>query len=263
MLLSWAFAIEPGCWSVRETALDLPDLDPKLHGFRIAVLTDLHVGAPHIDLQTLDEVVEATNAANPDLVVILGDLVIHGVTGGEFVEPEPIAESLAKLKAEHGVVAVLGNHDWWYDGHRVTRALQSVGIPVLDDDAIALEHTAAPLFIAGVSDRWTRPHDIDRALRDVPDDATVLAITHNPDIFVDIPARVSLTLAGHTHGGQVRIPLWGPPVVPSDHGRRFAEGHVVEDGRHLFVSAGVGTSILPVRFLVPPRVDLVTLHARR
>jgi predicted MPP superfamily phosphohydrolase len=194
--------------------------------------------------------------------VILGDLVIHGVKGGEFVEPEPIAASLAKLRAEHGVIAVLGNHDWWYDGERVTAALRAEGITVLEDSAIAVEGVSPPLWIAGVSDRWTRAHDVARALAEVPDDAVVVAITHNPDVFVDVPPRVALTLAGHTHGGQVQVPGWGPPVVPSEFGMRFAAGHVEEEGRHMFVSVGVGTSILPVRFLVPPRVDVLTLRAR-
>ncbi|MEM6992395.1 MAG: metallophosphoesterase [Myxococcota bacterium] len=256
----WAVLVEPGWWRVDRTTVALPRLDPRLDGLKIAVLTDLHVGAPHINLRELEEIVAATNAASPDLVVILGDLVIHGVQGGTFVEPEPIAGRLAQLEAPLGVVAVLGNHDWWYDGPRVTQALRDRDIVVLDDDAVALEHTA-PLWVAGVGDLWTRNHDIDRALRDVPPDATCVLITHNPDIFVDVPDRVALTLAGHTHGGQVRFPLVGAPVVPSKYGNRFAADLVVEDGRHLFVSVGIGTSILPVRFGVHPRVDLLTLEA--
>jgi predicted MPP superfamily phosphohydrolase len=94
----------------------------------------------------------------------------------------------------------------------------------------------------------------------VPAGAPVLVFTHNPDIFVDIPPRVSLTLAGHTHGGQVYIPFIGRPIVPSHYGERFAIGHVVEGGRHLFVTPGLGTSIIPVRFLVPPEISVLTLE---
>jgi predicted MPP superfamily phosphohydrolase len=94
----------------------------------------------------------------------------------------------------------------------------------------------------------------------VPDGAPVLLLTHQPDVFPEVPASVSMTLAGHTHGGQVRFPFIGPPVVPSRYGARYAEGHIVEDGRHMFVSTGVGTSIIPVRMFVVPRVDV--LHLR-
>ena len=95
------------------------------------------------------------------------------------------------------------------------------------------------------------------ALAAVPDEAPVLVFTHNPDLFPEIPERVSLTIAGHTHGGQVYLPGIGRPIVPSRYGERFAIGHVVERGRHLFVSSGLGTSILPVRFLVPPEVAAI------
>jgi predicted MPP superfamily phosphohydrolase len=97
----------------------------------------------------------------------------------------------------------------------------------------------------------------------VKDDAPVILMTHNPDVFPLVPERVALTLAGHTHGGQVRLPFVGAPVIPSRFGRRFAAGHVVEGGRHLFVATGVGTSILPVRFRVPPAVAVLTLVAER
>ena len=102
--------------------------------------------------------------------------------------------------------------------------------------------------------------DVSRALSAVPSDATrIIALTHNPDLFPQVPARVTMTLAGHTHGGQVRLPFWGSPVVPSRFGQRYAAGHVIENGRHLFVTTGIGTSIIPVRFGVPPSIALLTL----
>jgi len=118
-------------------------------------IADLHTGAPHITLEKVADVVARVNAARPDLVVLLGDYVIHGVLGGHFVEPERTAAALRGLAAPLGVVAVLGNHDWWYDGDRVSRALAAV-----------------------------------------PEAAPVIVLTHNPDVFVHVPARVLLTLAG-------------------------------------------------------------------
>ena len=146
---------------------------------------------------------------------------------------------------------VLGNHDWWLDGPRVSAALASAGITMLEDSALAVAD--GRLWLAGVSDYREGAHDVARALRDVPGDAPTIVFTHNPDVFPDVPARVTLTVAGHTHGGQVDLPLIGPPVVPSRYGRRYAEGHVIEDGRHLFVSPGTGTSILPARVFIRGR----------
>lgn len=250
----YAFAIEPGRLQVVTTPIAIEPWPAS--GLRIAVLADLHVGAPHIDLERLDDVVAETNASDPDIVVIVGDLVIHGVAFGTFVEPEPIAAGLANLRARHGVYAVLGNHDWWYDGERVTAALVAAGITVLEDQAV---RTDAGVWIAAVGDKWTRPANVDAALAEVTDDAPVVVITHNPDVFPKIGPRASLTIAGHTHGGQVDLPIFGPPIVPSDFGQRYAQGLVIEDGRRMFVSAGIGTSILPVRFRVVPRIDVLVL----
>ena len=182
------------------------------------------------------------------------------MTGGTFVEPEPIAEELKRLRAPLGVYAVLGNHDWWFDGERVTRALRGAGLGVLENQAVRIERGGGAFWLAGIADLWTRTPDVHGTLRQVSTDDPVLMFTHNPDIFPGVPPRVSLTLAGHTHGGQVNLPLLGRPVVPSRFGQRYAFGHVVERGRHLFVRGGVGTSIIPVRFRVPPEVVILNLE---
>ena len=231
------------------------DLGP----LRIAALADLHTGAPHITVDKVREIVSSANAARPDLILPLGDYVIHGVVGGRFVHIEPTAAVLRDLQAPLGVFAVLGNHDWWYDGPRTARALEAVGIHVLEDTAAEVAVRGRPLWITGVSDARTRPAVIGRALTPVPEGAPVIVLTHNPDLFVRVPPRVLVTLAGHTHGGQVNLPVLGRLIVPSRFGERFAIGHVHEDGRDLFVSPGIGTSIVPVRFRVPPEISLLTV----
>ncbi len=228
---------------------------------RIAILTDLHVGSPFNGPGKLRDVVERTNAARADIICILGDVVIQGVVGGRFVPPEQIASELKALRASSGVFAVLGNHDGWLDHERVKRALALNGIRVIEESAVRTTTLAGPLWIAGISDLWTGVHDVRAALAAVDNDEPVILLTHNPDVFPDVPARVALTLAGHTHGGQVRLPFVGRPIVPSQFGQRYAAGHVIEDGRHLFVATGVGTSILPVRFRVPPSVTVLTIKS--
>lgn len=255
---AWAFWLEPASLRVHETTLALEKWPRELDGLRIAVLADLHTGSPWNGETNLRRVVEETNRAAPDLVLVAGDLVIQSVAGGDFVPPEASGAILASLDAP--TYAVLGNHDWWLDGPRVMGALRGAGVTVLEDSAAALAAGGHPFWLAGISDFWEAPHDVDRALSAVPPEAPVLAFTHNPDVFPEVPARVALTVAGHTHGGQVAFPLVGRPVVPSEYGERYALGHVREGGRDLFVSTGVGTSILPVRFRVPPEVTVLTLR---
>jgi uncharacterized protein len=258
-LLTWAVIVEPGQLVVRETRVLSPRWPAGRPPLRVAVLTDLHVGSFRNGLDRLDEVVARTNAKKPDLVVVLGDLVIHDVLLGRFVDPETTAARLGGLRAPYGVVGVLGNHDWWLDGERVRAGLERAGIRVLENDAIPIAEGPRRFWVAGLGDLWTRPVSIVRALASVPADEPVLLLTHGPDVFPDVPPRVALTLAGHTHGGQVALPVVGRLVVPSRYGQRYAQGLVIEDGRALFVSPGIGTSLLPVRFRVPPEISMVTL----
>jgi predicted MPP superfamily phosphohydrolase len=255
----WAFWLEPAGLSVVEERVNIRW---PARSLRIALLTDLHIGSPFNGMAKLRRVVDRTNAARPDLICILGDLVIQGVLGGRFVAPEEIAMELERLHAAAGTVAVLGNHDGWFDHDRVRDALERNGIRVLEETAARLDTPAGPVWVAGVSDVWTGRHDVIAALSAIPEDLDpVLLLTHNPDIFPLVPERVTLTLAGHTHGGQVRLPFIGRPIVPSRFGQRFAAGHVVEGGRHLFVATGLGTSIIPVRFRVPPAVTILSLES--
>ena len=227
---------------------------------RVAVLADLHVGSPFNGISKLHQIVDLTNSLKPDLIIIPGDFVIQGVLGGSFVTPEEAAAVLARLAAPLGVWASMGNHDYWLDARRVTAALEKQKIGVLEDNAVRIQRGDTHFWLVGISDFWEGPHDVRKAMSQVKSDAPVLMFTHNPDIFPTLSNRFSLLIAGHTHGGQVHLPLLGRPIVPSKYGQRFAYGHVVENGRHIFVSPGLGTSILPVRFRVPPEVTLLELH---
>jgi predicted MPP superfamily phosphohydrolase len=260
---AWGFWWEPQRLVVTRAELKLPGLPRELSGLRVALLSDLHVGSPFWDLPALARLVERTNAEKPDLVLLAGDYQINDVPGGVFVEAEAIAEGLSHLRAPLGVHAVLGNHDWWNDGERTRRAFEQHGIHVLEESAQQLSHAGATFYVVGLADQMTRPSSPKTAFAGVPAGAPTLCLVHEPDVFESFPRldlSPTLTLAGHTHGGQVWLPLLGRRVVPSAYGERYAYGHVVENGRHLFVTSGVGTSILPVRFFVPPEIALLTLR---
>lgn len=257
----WAFYFEPASLRNDTYDLSLPRWPKACDGIRVAVLADLHQGSPFNGLDKLEYIIALTQAAHPDLILLAGDYVIHGVPGGTFINPDAMVPYFSRLSAPMGVFAVLGNHDHWFNPTVVAQALHAAGIPVLEDAALPAGAGACRVWIAGVSDLWTSAHDVPTALAQVPSDATVIVLTHNPDIFTQVPPRVALTIAGHTHGGQVYLPFIGRPVVPSRYGQRYAIGHVVEDGRHLFVSSGLGTSILPVRFLVPPEISVLRIRS--
>jgi uncharacterized protein len=252
VVLGYAFLIEPARLVVHRQ--DIPGTG--LPHRRVAVVSDLHAGANFIDRDKIRRLVDLVNGESPDLVLLLGDFFNNGPNGGGQLRlaPEDVAHELARLRARDGVFAVLGNHDWWLDGERVAAALGAAGISVLENQA----QKAGDLWLVGLADAMTREPDVRRALAAVPDDAACLVFMHDPDVFPEIPARVPLTIAGHTHGGQVRLPWLGRPIVPSRFGQRFAAGLIEEAGRRLFVTTGVGTSLYPVRFGVPPEIALLT-----
>jgi hypothetical protein len=160
------------------------------------------------------------------------------------------------------VYAVLGNHDWWLGEHRVTRAFERVGIRMLTNDAVRLERNGSTLWLAGLGDYFTHKTELEKTMRSITSSDPILALTHTPDVFLKLPPQFVLTLAGHTHGGQVNLPLLGRRVVPSDFGEKYAIGFVEEGERRLFVTPGIGTSILPVRFRVPPEISVLTITAK-
>jgi predicted MPP superfamily phosphohydrolase len=258
VLAVYAFFIEPARLTVREEDIVLPGWQGQ--PLRIALIADIHAGAPFITERKIRSLVASTNATRPDLVFLLGDFVIEGVVGGRFIPPERSADILRGLQPRYGTFAVLGNHDGWLDRERVQTALTANGIRVLRNEQAVVQAGAKEFVIAGLADVMTDRPDIESLHADAARQTIVL--THNPDVFPKIPPFVTLTIAGHTHGGQVFLPLIGRPIVPSRYGERYAAGHVVEEGRHLFVTTGVGTSIIPVRFRVVPEVVVLRVRAR-
>jgi predicted MPP superfamily phosphohydrolase len=236
---------------------------------RVAVLADLHAGAPLVTADRVAGIVDATNALAPDMVLLLGDYGPVSLLVRDPYRPAEIASILGQLRAPLGRFCISGNHDWWEDPAVMARRggepewlreLRLAGIRPLQNAAVRLPQG---FWLAGVDSQiaygWNRgADDLPRALAAVTDDAPVILMAHEPDIFATMPDRVALTLCGHTHGGQVRI-LGYSPRVPSRYGNRYAYGLVEEGPRRLIVSGGLGTSKIPVRFGVPPEIVLVTL----
>jgi len=255
-LAAWAGWIEPRRLVVRDVELAVPNWPASLSGLRAGVMSDLHAGVPHAGLDKIARAVDALNARAPDIHLLLGDYLDSSQKLRRKLAPEAVAAQLARLRAPLGTVAVVGNHDWRSSGDRMWRALEAEGITVLEDHAVKV----GEFWVAGLGDMRHRMPNVVHALRAVPVDEPVIVLSHDPDLFPRIPDRVALTLSGHTHGGQVAIPLIRRPLMPSHYGERYARGHIVEHDRHLLVTSGIGTSGLPIRFLAPPEVLNLTLR---
>jgi predicted MPP superfamily phosphohydrolase len=249
--------IEPRRLVTVHRTLRLPRWPKALDGLRLGLLSDLHAGAPYAGLKQIARAVERLNEEAPDAILLLGDYVdAHPLWGGR-IAPEAVARELACLQAPLGTYAVLGNHDWKQVGDRMWTALHNAGIEVLENRVV---HTG-DIYIAGLADLRRRRPDLPGALAGVPAGAPVVLLAHDPDVFPYVPDRVALTLSGHTHGGQVAIPGLRRLAIPSRYGERYARGHVVEDGRHVYITSGLGTSGLPVRLFAPPEVVVLELVA--
>lgn len=266
----YAVAIEPR-FRLVVTEWDVPTPKwPHARPLRIVVLADVHAVEPWMPASRIGAIVAEANQLGGDIIVLLGDYV-SGI-GERFrigrVRATEWSPPLAGLSAPLGVHAIMGNHDWWSDLDAAKGALTAAGIAVYQNRAVRMGG-AVPFWLAGTDSLLAHPlgggrfrgaDDLPGTLEQITDDAPTVLLAHEPDMFVDVPDRFALTLSGHTHGGQVALPFLGRPVVPSAYGQRFAYGHVQEDGRDLVVSGGLGCSIIPVRFGVPPEITVVTLR---
>lgn len=238
---------------------------------RIAAIADIHACEPWMPVSRIDHIVARTNRLDPDLIVLLGDYVAGMRRFRSAIVPmRDWSNALSRLKAPLGAYAILGNHDWWVDGPETRRHIEKAGIPVLENQAVSIDLPGGGSFwLAGLGDQLAIPlagggfrgvDDLDGTLDHITDtDRPALLLAHEPDIFPQVPSRIDLTLSGHTHGGQVRLPFVGTPLVPSRYGSRYAYGHIIEDRRQLIVSGGLGCSMLPVRFRVPPEITLIEI----
>lgn len=226
---------------------------------KIALLSDTHAIWPWMTPAHINEIVQSVHEQHPDLVLLLGDYVgTHPF--GFPVNPVAGITPYTKLSAPCGVFAVIGNHDL-HPPSQWPAALVATGISVLQNQAQEINCGGRKFWIAGLAELWWQHTDIAQTLAHVTDGNPVIVAMHNPDSFPNLPSSVALAVAGHTHGGQIHLPFYGPveQVIPSRYGLRYVYGHVAENGNDLVVTSGLGMTGIPLRFLNPPEISMVTL----
>jgi len=274
-LLAYSYFIEPFCLVVNEKEIVIDGWEKEFDGFRAVLISDIHGGSHGVDAEQIQRMVETANAQDPDAIFILGDSIATTHIKTIIMMPVPeTAYLLSGLRAKHGVFAVMGNHEGAYDPKFVTREFEKAGINVLDGEVAFIEKNGKRLRILGLRDHlemttWAdTANDAKGLLAPSEGTGSVIVLEHSPDVLQAITGELLISnelkimFAGHTHGGQVWLPIFGYPIVPSSYGQKYAAGHVKDAGLDMFVTTGIGTTTLPFRFMVPPEIALITIRSK-
>jgi len=246
--------LEPEWLAIEYVTIPIPRLKPLFEGFRIVQMSDFHLH-PYTQIDQIVNAVDEANRLKPDLVVLTGDFVLENADS--IYELAPV---LSRLNAKYGVFSVLGNHDLWTNASVVRSGLEEIGLPVMKNSGISLSIGQDMINLAGLDAAWDGQPDLNLALRDLPQGIPTILLMHEPDtadIFSQ-DKRVSLQLSGHTHGGQVRIPIMGAPVLP-DYGKKYDSGLYRVNEMWLYTNRGIGVIGPPVRLNCRPEITEITL----
>lgn len=241
----------------RRVDLRIQGLDPRLDGYRIVHLSDMHIGALTPSWWAM-RWVERANAEGADAVVITGDFVTSGVAFHQ-----DIADTVGKLVAKDGVFCSMGNHDYFGEGEPLISLIRERGPKVLRNEGVVIEREGAQLYLAAIDDTWTKRADLDLALKERPDNVPTVLLAHDPDRFPQIAKRkVDVVLSGHTHGGQVAMPFLSRWINASKLAHHFHIGAYQDGDSTLYVHPGLGTTGPPIRLGAAPAVVIHTLRSK-
>lgn len=272
--LSYSYFVEPHRLVVKAQTIRVANWNPAFDGLRVALVSDVHGGAHAITEEKLRSIVETVNEQNADAVFFLGDYVSNDRDYSNLRMPmATIAENLRGIRAKFGAFAVIGNHDFLYDEHEVRRSLEAAGFRVLVNEVALIEKDGHKLRIFGLDDHlkvtnWEEfAAHLKKIIAQTDGQGDVLVLEHSPDVAPMITGErliskdLRLFFSGHTHGGQINLPVLGAPIVPSNYGQRYTKGFVRDPDVDVFVTSGIGTSLLPFRFGVAPEIAVLEIKS--
>jgi uncharacterized protein len=249
--------IEPAWLEISQLELALPRLAPEFDGFRLVQISDIHMDG-WMNRNRLAEVVSLVNELQPDLVAITGDFVTHRPKKYS----RDLIDNLVKLKATYGAAAVMGNHDHWSNPAVVRQVIKDSGLIDLNNRVHSLKRGEASLHMAGLDCIMEGQDRLDLVLDQMPEDGAAVLLAHEPDVADRSAAsgRFDLQISGHSHGGQVNIPLVGPPYLP-EMAEKYPLGLYQIDGMLLYTNRGLGMVHMPFRFNSRPEMTVYTLRS--
>jgi len=241
---------------ITEMDIHIRRLSAAHEGLRIVHLTDIHHSL-YTPLEDVERAVKMANQLEPDLIALTGDYVTFSPS---YIWP--VAQVLGRLRARLGIFAVLGNHDFQVDADEMTRALEAQHIHVLRNSHFALNSGHDRLWMVGVDDLWWDADDLAAGMRHIPARDPKILLCHNPvGIRLAVEHHIDLVLSGHTHGGQVRLPVVGALYTRSKLGKRFIAGWNRLDGTQIYISRGIGKVLVPLRVGCPPEIACLNLRS--
>lgn len=274
LCLAYSYFIEPNRLVIKKQKIIIENWKKSFDNLKIVAVSDIHGGSNAVTEEKIREIVLKINEQNADLVVLLGDYVSENSNHVGLKMPmETVAANLKGIRAKYGVFAVLGNHDGFFDDARVYSSLESSGIRVLENQLAVIEKDGQKLRIIGLKDHqkmqnWKKFSDEAKAVLSATENqGDVIVLEHSPDILpaitgeLAISSNLKLMLAGHTHGGQIWLPILGSPLIPSSYGQKYAFGHIKDRNLDLFVTTGIGTSVFPFRFMMPPEIAVLEISS--
>jgi len=258
--LYYGFRVEPEQIRLRSVMMDSPHWTSE--PLRIGLISDLHIGGPHIDPLQLSKITTLMNAQRPDIILLAGDYVdSHEPSHERSTADNNLInrghQILGDLNAPLGILAVMGNHDYQYGVHKVRKNIEAAGVNFVDNDAIIIDER---FCVFGIADEFFGGPTND-GYYNCPPNVPTIGLMHNPDSFFRVPeSSAALMVAGHTHGGQINLPLLGRAITSTKAGKPYAYGVNEVKETPVFITAGIGTSILPARFRAPPEIVLIELR---
>ncbi len=258
----WGIVIEPYCLlDIDKRKVELETWDSNLNGFKIAVIGDFHASAGAFEMARIQRAVEETNAQKPDVILIIGDFV-NGKFYSTNADVKTYSKVLSKLSAPYGVYGIFGNHDAKLGIKAVMEIIKRTNIKMLSDSGVEISTPKGKFYIAGLSDYYSDNYSYGKAFRNTTKGFPIILMAHSPSLFYEIPKEATLTVVGHTHGGQIRLPYIGAVFSNSAMGREFSDGLITKNGKTIYITRGLGTSRVPVRFFCPPQISILELYKK-